>query len=70
VEDGETQSFLVREECEAGEESLWIGVAAKGKKRSRPLPTKAIDEAVGERGFRPSGARIFGKDGRARSMSG
>jgi hypothetical protein len=25
-------------------------VAAKSKRRSRPLPTKAIDEAVGERG--------------------
>jgi hypothetical protein len=33
-----------------GEETLGCTVAAKGKRRSRPLPTKAIDEAVGERG--------------------
>ena len=32
-------------------------VAAKGKRRSRPLPTKAIDEDVGERG---SGHRTQG----------
>jgi hypothetical protein len=44
-------------------------VAAKRKRRSRALPTKAIDEAVGERGFRASFARTFGKDRLARSMS-
>lgn len=33
-----------------GEETLGCTVAARGKRRSRPLPTKAIDEAVGERG--------------------
>lgn len=40
-----------------GEESSGCTVAARGKRRSRPLPTKAIDEAVGERG---SGNRTQG----------
>ena len=40
-----------------GEETLDCTVAARGKRRSRPLPTKAIDEAVGERG---SGHRAQG----------
>jgi hypothetical protein len=31
VEDGGTRSFLVREECKAGEESLWSAVAARGQ---------------------------------------
>jgi hypothetical protein len=37
VEDGGTRSFLVREECEAGEESLWIAVAAEAQE-AQPSP--------------------------------
>jgi hypothetical protein len=40
-----------------GEETSGCTVAARGKRRSRPLPTKAIEEAVGERG---SGRRAQG----------
>jgi hypothetical protein len=45
----------------AGEETLGSTVAARGKRRSRPLPTKATREAVDGRGFRASGARKFGE---------
>ena len=64
MEDGADRGFLSREEwaTRPGEESSECPVAARGKRRSRPLPTKAIDEAVGERGsgFRAQGdlARI------------
>jgi hypothetical protein len=37
VEDGVTRSFLVREECKAGEESLWPAVAARGQE-AQPSP--------------------------------
>ena len=47
-----------------GEETLGCTVAARGKRRSRPLPTKAIDEAVGERG---SGHRAQGDLARKRA---
>ena len=72
VKDGADRGFLPREEWaeRPGEESPGCPVAARGKRRSRPLPTKAIDEAVGERGFRPLRARRFGKGRVARSMSG
>ena len=52
VEDGDDRGFLSREEWaeRPGEESSGRTVVARGKRRSRPLPTKAIDEAVGERG--------------------
>jgi hypothetical protein len=72
VEDGADRAFLSREEWAArpGEESSGCSVAARGKRRSRPLATKAIDEAVGERGFRQSRAKRLGKDRVAHSMSG
>src|SRR3546814_13409867 len=47
-----------------GEETSGCTVAARGKRRSRPLPTKAIDEAVGERGSgRPRKEIWQGSDG-------
>jgi len=70
VEDGADRSFLVPRGMGAVGVPIaqrWGGkargrnfgptVAARGKRRSRPLPTKAIDEAVRERG---SGNRTQG----------
>ncbi len=56
VEDGEAQvSCLARnaqptEGRQAGEETWGEPLQQGGKRRSRPLPTKAIDEDVGECG--------------------
>jgi hypothetical protein len=44
---------------------LGCTVAARGKRRSRRLPTKAIDEDVGERGSGRQTPKRFGKDWRA-----
>src|SRR3546814_20351412 len=45
-------------------------VEARGERRSRPLPSKAINEDVGERGCGQFAIRRFGKNGSVRSMSG
>jgi hypothetical protein len=51
VEDGADRGFLSREDwAKPRGRNFGLTVAARGKRRSRPLPTKAIDEAVGERG--------------------
>jgi hypothetical protein len=62
-EDGADRSFLVprgmrlwgprraSDGVQSRGRNLGRTVAAKGKRRSRPLPTKAIDEALGERSF-------------------
>ena len=52
VKDRGTQSFLVREECASAQGKKICGSPLQqgGKRRSRPLPTKAIDEDVDERG--------------------
>jgi hypothetical protein len=50
----------------AGEESLRPAVAARGKRRSRPLPTKAIDEDADECSFGQSYSKeIWQGSGRA-----
>jgi hypothetical protein len=49
----QTDVSWFREECEAGEETLGQPLQQGSKRRNRPLPTKAIDEDVGERGSGP-----------------
>jgi hypothetical protein len=68
----QTDVSWFREECvgHAGEETLGEPLQQGGKRRSRPLPTNAIDEAVGECGSGRHTARRFGKYGVVRSMSG
>jgi hypothetical protein len=53
VEDGADRSFLVPRGMGAAQgKKLWTAPLQQGgKRRSRPLPTKAIDEDVGECGF-------------------
>jgi hypothetical protein len=53
-----------------GEETSICTVEARGERRSRPLPSKAINEDVGERGCGQFAIRRFGKNGSVRSMSG
>mgnify|MGYP003624311798 FL=1 len=62
VEDGADRGFLFPRgmRVSAGEETLGCTVAARGKRRSRPLPIKAIDEDVDECGW-PIMPRRFGK---------
>ena len=52
VEDGADRGFLFPRgmRVSAGEETLGCTVAFRGKRRSRPLPIKAIDEDVDECG--------------------
>jgi hypothetical protein len=56
VEDGADRRFLAsaRNGRSPGEETWGEPLQQGSKRRSRPLPTKAIDEAVGERGSEPS----------------
>jgi hypothetical protein len=68
VEDGADRRLLLREECvaHAGEETLGEPLQQGGKRRSRPLPTKAIDEDVSECGLGQSYTKeIWQGSGRA-----
>jgi hypothetical protein len=70
VEDGADRNLLSREEwapsgspsrsdgvASPGEETLGQPLQQGGKRRSRPLPTKAIDEDVDECGSEQSNAK-------------
>ena len=63
MEDGDALSFLSREECALAQgKKLWAAPLQQGgKRRSRPLPTKAIHEVGNERGSHPFGPRRFGE---------
>ena len=63
VEDGDDRGFLSREECALaqGKKLRAAPLQQGGKRRSRPLLTKAIHEVGNERGSYQFGSRRFGK---------
>jgi hypothetical protein len=58
MEDGEGTAFLLREECEAGEESRDGAVAARASRRSCSCHTKPCNEIAMVAGVGPLGTGL------------